>query len=186
MEQEQGPGVAAVRRRDPQTPPDLGDGSVPAELAAARGRACSVLGGKASLPRLTPLAQALPELQEPRERRGWQQKGLWEGEGSKPSLLESHCAWAGSCTSISQHWLSWSCFEVFAGTLWEPFPAVKQVCKMPVLVNFISSVFLGRKTGQCEERAQDWVPGDEQGSLRGSVGARLWPSPVVSGCCRHL
>lgn len=26
---------------------------------------------------------------------------------------------------------------------------------MPVLVNFMSSVFLGRKTGQCEERAQD-------------------------------
>lgn len=45
--------------------------------------------------------------------------------------------------SISQCWLSWSCCEGSAGTIWEPFPAIKQVYKMPVLINFISSVFLG-------------------------------------------
>lgn len=68
-----------VRRRDAKTPLDLDGDSIP---GSARGRGCSVLGGKASLPRLTQPAQPLQSPEEPGERRGWQKQELWEDEGS--------------------------------------------------------------------------------------------------------
>lgn len=88
MEQgQEGPFQRGAGPHRPQTPLDLGDGSVPGEITAARGRGWKSLLAQAD-PASSPSAE--PRGAGGEERLAETSPGLWEDEGSKSSAVKSH------------------------------------------------------------------------------------------------